>query len=102
MVRTKEWKLIWFMDERVADKDGALYNLKSDPGEKVNLYGRPEYADVVGVSRTALPRVGPGNVADDVHGNLESSEVTDHAEQKTNLVCVRYRRSCARRWGCRR
>lgn len=47
MVRTKEWKLIWFMDERVADKDGALYNLKQDPGEKVNLYGRPEHADVV-------------------------------------------------------
>jgi arylsulfatase A-like enzyme len=46
-VRTREWKLDWFMDERVADKDGALYNLKRDPGEKVNLYGRPEYADVV-------------------------------------------------------
>jgi len=46
MVRTKEWKLIWFMDERVADKDGALYNLKNDPGEKVNLYGKREYADV--------------------------------------------------------
>lgn len=47
MVRTKEWKLIWFMDERVADRDGALYNLKDDPGERVNLYGRPEHADVV-------------------------------------------------------
>ncbi|HON92446.1 MAG: sulfatase-like hydrolase/transferase [Phycisphaerae bacterium] len=47
MVRTKEWKLIWFMDERVADKDGALYNLKDDPGEKVNLYGRPEHAGVI-------------------------------------------------------
>lgn len=47
MVRTKEWKLVWFMDERVADKDGALYNLKNDPGERVNLYGRPEHADVV-------------------------------------------------------
>jgi arylsulfatase A-like enzyme len=47
MVRTKEWKLIWFMDERVADKDGALYNLKDDPGERVNLYGRPEHAGVI-------------------------------------------------------
>ncbi len=47
MVRTKEWKLDWFMDERVADKDGALYNLRHDPGERVNLYGRREYADVV-------------------------------------------------------
>jgi arylsulfatase A-like enzyme len=47
MIRTKEWKLIWFMDERVADKDGALYNLKDDPGERVNLYGRPEHAGVM-------------------------------------------------------
>ena len=47
MVRTKEWKRIWFMDEQVADKDGALYNLRQDPGEKVNLYGRPDHADVV-------------------------------------------------------
>jgi len=47
MVRTREWKLDWFMDERVADKDGALYNLQRDPGERVNLYGRREYADVV-------------------------------------------------------
>ena len=46
MVRTKEWKLDWFMDERVADKDGALYNLRNDPGEKINLYGRPGYTDV--------------------------------------------------------
>lgn len=47
MARTKEWKLIWFMDERVADKDGALYNLKDDPDERVNLYGRPEHAGVI-------------------------------------------------------
>ena len=47
MARTRQWKLIWFMDEREADKDGALYNLKDDPGERVNLYGRPEHADVV-------------------------------------------------------
>lgn len=47
MVRTKEWKLVWFMDERVEDKNGALYNLKDDPEEQENLYGRPEYADVV-------------------------------------------------------
>ncbi len=47
MARTKEWKLVWFMDEHVADKDGALYNLRQDPGEKVNLYGRPEHRDAV-------------------------------------------------------
>ena len=47
MVRTKEWKLIYFMDERVQDKDGALYNLKDDPGETQNLYGRAEYKGIV-------------------------------------------------------
>ena len=31
-------------DNRVKDKDGALYNLKKDPHEQVNLYGRSEYA----------------------------------------------------------
>ncbi len=46
MVRTKEWKLIYFMDERVADKDGALYNLKRDPGETENLYGKAKYRDI--------------------------------------------------------
>ncbi|MBN2133809.1 MAG: sulfatase-like hydrolase/transferase [Sedimentisphaerales bacterium] len=47
MVRTKEWKMIWFMDERTEDKDGALYNLKEDPGETENLYDRPEYTPVI-------------------------------------------------------
>ncbi len=47
MVRTNEWKLIYFMDERVSDKDGALYNLKNDPGETTNHYRKPQYADVV-------------------------------------------------------
>jgi arylsulfatase A-like enzyme len=47
MVRTKEWKLIYFMDNRVKDKDGALYNLKKDPHEQVNLYDKTEYARIV-------------------------------------------------------
>ena len=47
MVRTRQWKMVWFMDERTADKDGALYNLIDDPNEKVNLYGQPKHADVV-------------------------------------------------------
>ena len=47
MVRTREWKLIYFMDSRVKDKDGALYNLKKDPHEKVNLYDRPDHARVI-------------------------------------------------------
>ena len=47
MVRTKKWKLIFFMDKRVADKDGALYNLIKDPDEKENLYGKPKYKNIV-------------------------------------------------------
>lgn len=47
MVRTKEWKLIYFMDERTEDKDGALYNLKNDPDEKVNLYNVKKHARVI-------------------------------------------------------
>ena len=39
--------MVWFMDERAEDKDGALYHLKSDPDEQVNLYGRPRYAEVI-------------------------------------------------------
>jgi len=47
MVRTKEWKLIYFMDERVADKNGALYNLKKDGDEKENLYNNPQYKHII-------------------------------------------------------
>jgi len=47
MVRTKEWKMVYFMDERVSDKDGALYNLENDPDEKMNLYGKPEYSHII-------------------------------------------------------
>ena len=35
------------MDGRVADKEGALYNLTRDPDERINLYSRSEYAVVV-------------------------------------------------------
>jgi len=47
MVRTREWKLIAFMDARVEEKDGALYHLQTDPGETKNLFGDPKYAGVV-------------------------------------------------------
>ena len=29
------------------DKDGALYDLKNDPWEKLNLYNDPKYAGVI-------------------------------------------------------
>jgi arylsulfatase A-like enzyme len=47
MARTKEWKMIFFMDNRVANKDGALYNLLNDPGELQNLYNDSAYEDVI-------------------------------------------------------
>ena len=47
MVRTKDWKLIYFRDPRVKDKDGALYNLEKDPGETQNLYNDPAYAETI-------------------------------------------------------
>jgi len=39
--------MIWFMGERAEDKDGALYDLRNDPDEKVNLYGRPQHARTI-------------------------------------------------------
>jgi arylsulfatase A-like enzyme len=47
MVRTKAWKLVFFMDRRVEDKDGVLYNLEDDPDERHNLYRNPKYAGVI-------------------------------------------------------
>jgi arylsulfatase A-like enzyme len=47
MVRTKDYKLIFFMDERVKDKAGALYDLINDPGETRNLYNDPKYAKTI-------------------------------------------------------
>ena len=47
MVRTKKWKMIYFRDERVPEKDGTLYNLAKDPGETMNLYNDPKLAGVI-------------------------------------------------------
>jgi len=47
MVRTRDYKLIFFMDERLINKDGALYDLKNDSGETVNLYYKPKFQHVV-------------------------------------------------------
>jgi len=51
MVRTKQWKLVYFKDSRVENINGSLYNLKEDPGEKYNLFGKPEYELVTGYLR---------------------------------------------------
>ncbi len=40
MVRTREWKLVHFLDAPY----GQLFDLVNDPGEVNNLWGRPEYA----------------------------------------------------------
>lgn len=47
MVRTREWKLDYFRDQRVSNKDGALYNLIKDPGEQRNLYHDARFKDII-------------------------------------------------------
>ena len=47
MVRTKEWKLVEFMDPRIPEPDGALYHLSEDPGERINLHGDAAYASTI-------------------------------------------------------
>ena len=48
MVRTKKWKLVFFWDERITNKeDGALYQLSADPFEQRNLYGDPDYQRII-------------------------------------------------------
>ena len=48
-VRTQEWKLVHYPGEEF----GELYDLRSDPGEFVNLWGDPGY----GAQRTELERL---------------------------------------------
>lgn len=45
MVRTEEWKLAVHYNQ--PDPDGALYNLKEDPGETNNLYSNSKYKEIV-------------------------------------------------------
>jgi arylsulfatase A-like enzyme len=47
MVRTKDWKLVFFMDERRPDKDGVLYDLENDPGERMNQYHNPKHRGTI-------------------------------------------------------
>lgn len=56
MVRSKEWKLVHFLDEPF----GQLFNLVDDPGEKVNLWDDPAHREkkeeLLGVMREWLVR----------------------------------------------
>ncbi len=47
MVRTERWKMVIFLDDRVADEDGCLYGLENDPGETTNLFRAKEHEPVV-------------------------------------------------------
>ena len=49
MVRTDRWKYVWYQEG-----DGELYDLVNDPWELNNLYGRPEYWEVVVEHRERL------------------------------------------------
>ncbi len=54
MARTADWKLEYFKDPRVAEKDGSLYNLKEDPWEQENLYYDPGYRGIIIALETAI------------------------------------------------
>ncbi|MBX3179336.1 MAG: sulfatase-like hydrolase/transferase [Candidatus Hydrogenedentes bacterium] len=54
MARTRDWKLIEFRDPRVLDPDGALHDLKNDPGETRNLFHDPAHQDTVAHLRRLL------------------------------------------------
>ena len=41
-IRTEKWKYI----ERIYQQPNELYDLESDAGERMNLYGRPEFAPI--------------------------------------------------------
>jgi len=64
-IRTKDWKLIFFygVDEKgergnVRTPPGwELYNVKNDPLEMTNVYGNPEYAEVVKGLKAQLKNV---------------------------------------------
>ena len=42
-IRTEQYKLIQYVMDPT---EGELYDLKADPTERANLYGKPEYADL--------------------------------------------------------
>jgi arylsulfatase A-like enzyme len=47
MVRTRDWKMSYFVDRSGAARDGDLYHLADDPNELRNLWADETYADVV-------------------------------------------------------
>jgi len=59
MVRTEDWKLVEFMDARVPDRDGALYNLRTDPGERWNLWSDPDYRELLVALRNRAAKWDP-------------------------------------------
>ena len=51
-IRTERWKLIHYYDQTPAEFE--LYDLEKDPGERENLYGRKEHAEL---TRKLLARI---------------------------------------------
>ena len=54
MVRTEEWKLVYFRDARAPGPDGALYHLSVDPGEMDNRFDDPACAEIVAALKAAV------------------------------------------------
>ena len=51
MIRTDDWKLVLYHDEKGKPLDGGsrrheLFHLEADPGELTNLYGKPSARNV--------------------------------------------------------
>ena len=53
-VRTQRWKLIYYLQDPEAFE---LFDLESDPDERVNLFGRPEFAEQAQRLRAELERL---------------------------------------------
>ena len=47
MVRTREWKMSYFIDRRGDARDGDLYHLPKDPNELRNLWRDKACAGVI-------------------------------------------------------
>ena len=47
MIRTRRWKMSYFVDRTGDDRDGDLYHLEKDLAELNNLWADKSYADVV-------------------------------------------------------
>jgi len=56
MIRTRQWKMSYFIDRTGDARDGDLYHIEKDPDELKNLWADKLYADVVARLETRVKR----------------------------------------------